>query len=468
VLYTCVQFAADKRRAQRSSALRVRGRRYWLAAALVIGSASSAGAQVLESSPLPVAPPWDAVQVFEPSPLPQLASPEELARVAPEDTPVKIRQQPGYEDIGIRAGSWMINPSLTTGGFFDSNVFSSNTMKSSDFATLVEPNVSAHTLWGEHAINLQADVQDFRYLNNPGLDETDVTLKGTGQFDLHHDAQILTSFEAASLHEGVGTLSSPFGAVQPTPYDLFSGDVTYRQEFNRLTASVGSRVDSYSYGSTVAQNGSAIDESFRGGQIYTEHARFDYAVSPTLGLFTAGEVNERDLRGMPGAPLTSQGERVLAGFDVAFTPLITGEIGAGYVSQHFDDALIGTVEGPTYRAIVNWSPTRSLDIYFKAEQLVTETADTTSAGVRANGAQLGADYEIFRNVVYSTTAAYENENFYGQARLDNVYSIDSRLKYQFNRFSSIELWYKFVQRDSNMPVFSFDKHQVGINVKMQF
>src|SRR5262249_5599822 len=152
--------------------------------------------------PPPVAPPWIAQQIFEPSLLPQLTWPWDLGPVAPEDTPVRTRQWPGYELPGIRYGTWMFDPSLTVGGFFDSNVFSTNTSPQSDIASVVVPNLHAPSLWGENSLDLKADVTDTRYLNHPGLDETDATFKGAGQFFIAHDKSILTSFEAASLHEG--------------------------------------------------------------------------------------------------------------------------------------------------------------------------------------------------------------------------------------------------------------------------
>ena len=72
------------------------------------------------------------------------------------------------------------------------------------------------------------------------------------------------------------------------------------------------------------------------------------------------------------------GVGVLSGVTVQLTNLLTGEFGAGYVQQRFDDQTIGTIEGPSYRARLTWHPTRLLDIHFNAEQLVTQTADTSS------------------------------------------------------------------------------------------
>jgi hypothetical protein len=438
------------------------------AAAIVLGLVSPAAAQVIPSTAEEVAPPWNAQRIFEPSSQPNLTDPDSREEVAPEDTPVKNRQQPGYEPVGIRAGSWMFSPAVTFGTFYDSNVFSSNTTKRSDIAAVIEPSLRANTLWDRHGIDLRLDAQSTVYNQNSGLDQTNASLKGNAWFDVAHDLAVLTNFQIAHLNEGVGTLSSPANAVQPTPYDLLSGDVSLRKEFNRMTASLGIRTDSYQYGSTRAQNGAIIDESSRDGQIYSLHGRIDYAFSQTLGWFTAVEGNERSIRGVPGQPLDSQGYRALSGVTVEFTNLITGEFGAGYVQQRFDDPTIGTIEGPSYRARLTWRPTRLLDVHFNAEQIVTETADTSSVGVLADAVQLGADYELRRNVVVSLAGGYENDRFYGQLRKDQVITSDASIKYLLNRFGAISLFYRYTLRNSDIPAYTFDKNQVGINVTAQF
>jgi len=118
--------------------------------------------------------------------------------------------------------------------------------------------------------------------------------------------------------------------------------------------------------------------------------------------------------------------------------------------------------------MLTWRPTRLLDVHFRAEQVVTQTADTSSTGVLANAFQLGLDYELRRNVVVSLAGGYEHERFFGQARRDKVLSTDARIKYLMNRDGAISLYHRYTERNSNIPAFSFDKHQVGVNVTAQF
>jgi hypothetical protein len=438
------------------------------AAAIVLGLVSPANAQAIPSTNEEVAPPWNAQRIFEPSSMPNLPDPDSREEVPPEDTPVKNRQQPGYEPVGIRAGSWMFSPALISGGFYDSNVFSSNTVKRSDLAAVFEPSLRARTVWEQHGIDLKLDSQSTVYSQNSGLDQTNARLKGNAWFDIAHDLAVLTNFQIAHLNEGVGTLSSPANAVQPTPYNLLSGDVSLRKQFNRLTTSIGVRTDSYEFGTTRAQDGTIINQSSRDGQIYSVHGRVDYAFSSMLGWFTAVEGNERDIRGTPGHTLDSQGYRALSGFTVDLTNLISAEFGAGYVQQRFVDPTIGTVEGPTYRARLTWRPTRLLDVHFNAEQLVTQTADTSSVGVLANAVQLGADYELRRNVIVCLAGGYESDRFFGQLRKDHVLTSEASIKYLLNRFGAISVFHRYTARNSDIPAFSYDKNQVGINVTAQF
>ena len=68
----------------------------------------------------------------------------------------------------------------------------------------------------------------------------------------------------------------------------------------------------------------------------------------------------------------------------------------------------------------------------------------------------------------SLAGGYENDKFFGQFRKDNVLTSDTRVKYLVNRFGAVSAYYRYTKRDSDVPVFSFDKHLVGMNVTAQF
>lgn len=416
----------------------------------------------------PSSPPWSSLDVFEPVPYADLLSRNADDVAAPEDTPVITREHPGYERVGVRAGPWMILPSVTGGASYDNNVFATGADKQGDWAATLKSSLALKSLWERHGIDIQGDVRSVRYRRFTQLDQTDLSLRARGRIDLWHDAAILTSLRVAKQHEGVGSLTSPTAAVAPTPYGLASGDITYWQRFNRLAVSVGARTDYYDYGSTRGRDGAVINQDSRDGRVGVAHARVDYALTPSLGLFTALEINRRDLRGTPTQSLASRGYRSLSGVNVRFGNLIRGEFGAGYASQRFQDPTIGTIAGPAFRGMLTWSPTRLLDLHVKAEQIVTEASDTVAGGIKANAFSLGADYELRRNLVLSVAGTYERDQFFGQPRSDTVRSIQTELKYVLNRYSTISLQHRYFRRDSNVPSAGYDKHEVGVNVTARY
>ena len=109
-----------------------------------------------------------------------------------------------------------------------------------------------------------------------------------------------------------------------------------------------------------------------------------------------------------------------------------------------------------------------LDLHLKAEQIVTEAGDTSVGGIRADAIQLGADYELRRNLVLSVAGTYERDKFFGQSRVDDVFSTLTALKYKVNRHAEVSLQHQYFQRDSSIPTSSYDKHRIELNVTARY
>jgi len=435
---------------------------------LAVSVSSSAQAQAISPLTPPASPPWNAERIFEPVPYAQLWSHYPGEKIDPEDTPVSTRQWPGYEPKGVRDHDWIFYPSVSAGGLYDSNVFASNGGGKSYIAGVLNPSLRVERLSDGNPLTFDTYVKSTRYSHYSSLDQTDARARLRGRIDLRDSDALLYNFQAAYLHEAVGSLSSPLGAVSPTPYGYTHEDLTYWHHHGRLSFSLGASNENYDFGSAQAQNGSTISEDSRDGSVNKLHSRFDYAFGANFGVFTAIEGNVRDLRGSSSGSLSSQGLRSLTGVNFNLTHLISGEIGVGYTSQHFEDPTIGTVSAPAYRALLRWSPTRALDFTLKGEEITTEAVDTVTSAVRAQAVMLRADYSLRRNVVLSALGSYENDKFVGQDRQDNVYSTVLSVQYLLNRFSSIGLDYKYVNRKSNLTTATYDKHEVGLNVTAHF
>jgi hypothetical protein len=140
----------------------------------------------------------------------------------------------------------------------------------------------------------------------------------------------------------------------------------------------------------------------------------------------------------------------------------------GYADQMFDAATIARAAGPAYRFLLTWSPTRLLDVKFRAESMVTQAVDTDVAGIRAESLQIGFDYELKRNVIVSAAAIYERDKFLDRLRDDTVFATLEEVRYMLNRFWSVSLRHQYIKRESNVPTAAYDRHEVGLNVTARF
>ncbi len=99
---------------------------------------------------------------------------------------------------------------------------------------------------------------------------------------------------------------------------------------------------------------------------------------------------------------------------------------------------------------------------------MTQTSPTTATGIIADLVQVAVDYEFRRNIVVTVAGSRELDKFVADFRRDNVYVVESRLKYLLNSMASIALWHRYVKRESNIPTLSYDRQQVGINATARF
>jgi hypothetical protein len=67
---------------------------------------------------------------------------------------VTERGRPEYDALGVRLGSFIVNPQLTTSIGYSDNVFNDNSNKKSDVYTAFEPYVNVASDWSVHQVRL--------------------------------------------------------------------------------------------------------------------------------------------------------------------------------------------------------------------------------------------------------------------------------------------------------------------------
>jgi len=395
----------------------------------------------------------------------------EMARI-----PVGERVHPGYEPIGYRVGGVFFYPRLLSGIRFDSNVYASPTNPRSDLAFILSPQLTIKYGRGtpgaqlnpsrfSYQIDLGADIYQFRKFTS----ENRVDARGriATNWDIAPDLQLDTVFEAARRHEERGDSSQPRNAREPVPFNDLRGETTLTKTWGRLGVALNAGVRDLTYENVTTFGGEPLDQTQRDGTIVSTYIKPFYEFSPGYRAFVRLRGNWREYAATGEQNRNSDGYEARGGLEFAVTPLISGSVEAGYMSQSYENPLLQPVDGLSVKGELLWQATALMTVRAYAERNVAETI-TPGFGPRIDALVGGqVDYELLRNVIVKAGGSFKQEDFQDSPRKDDVTRWTAGIDYALTRHLRIGARYDYIQRDSTIPIYSFDKHMVMFNVTAQ-
>ena len=396
----------------------------------------------------------------------------ELSRI-----PVDERPHPEFDPIGYRFGQFMAYPRISGGLLYNSNVFASFANPQSDVVARFSPGLniqygklptsfSSGTPGFSADLDIGADLYRYRTFSSENRTDAHGNLKT--HWDIADDLKVDTTAEIARKHEERGDPSSPRNAATPVPYLDIRGDTTVTKMFGRFGVAVNGAVRHLSYEDVAAIDGTPLDQSWRNGTIVWTFVRPYYEFSPGYQLFMRAAANARRYAGEGDLNRDSNGYNITAGLAFTVTPLISGSVEAGYLSQSYANPAIATVNGGSFKAQALWLATPLLTLRASAERRVAETVSPEFDSRLDTDVMVRADYELLRNLTLFAGATYSHQKFQGfQPRTDDVMKLSLGGRYRLNRTWSLDGRYDFIDRNSNLTNFTFDQHVVMFNVTAQ-
>ena len=377
-------------------------------------------------------------------------------------------QESAYDALGIRAGSFLIYPSLTEKLVFDSNVFAQPTGEISDWAAITTPRLAAESNWSRHSLMFELLARDVRYFDQTSQNHTDIHGRVVGRLDIQRDLTVQGSLLLARDHKTLGSGDAPGLAAEPVPDTAFDSELAVNKTFNRVKVTLRGGYESHNYEDVAMVGGGILDQDFRDGEAYEAGGRVAVAISPDTSVF--GDVTyTRTEYDNPSALLSdSDTIRVLAGLEFAPSALVRGQIGAGYTWRGYDGAGIADEEGFAYLADIIWNPTPLITVTLGGEGRIEDTAVASASGRISRSGHVIVDYELLRNLIVSPQVRIDHIDYFGTARDDLLITPGIRLDYMANRYLHVGGEYFFTSRDSSVNAFDYDRHLLGFYAKAQF
>ena len=371
-----------------------------------------------------------------------------------------------YAALGIRAGGFILYPSLTIGAGYTSNAAAAAGGAPSSFGT-VTPELLIQSDWDRNAasLDLKGTYQDF--FSDSADNDPQASAEATGRLDLPHDwtsdLDALVQYDRETLTDDDNPPDGPSGVTSITSSVDLTGDI------GRAAITLTGIADRTTYEDTTTA-GVAIDQSDRNNDVFGAKLRVGYDTNAALTPFVEGEVDrsvfDRELDDH-GIARAGTGYSLRGGVSFDNDPVLSGEIALGGRQQTFDDTALTPISAFTVDGDLVWSPSRITTVTFDASTTVNPSTDPASSGSVVHDASLELAYDWRDNITLSGKGEVSREDYQGTGEVDDTYDLGVNAAWKLNRTLSINAGYTHEWLESTDASSNYQSDTVKLELRAQ-
>ncbi len=378
-------------------------------------------------------------------------------KAPPEDDP--------FAAVGIRAGSFILYPSLTTSLEHATNASGSGR---SDTLTLT-PELKLQSDWAEHEATLTLRGSYDKELTGTSPDSPSASADATGRIDLKPGWNIGLAGGYAYSQQDITDPNFPAGVDHPPGVHDFTGSAALNGRFGRKVFTLEGKA-----GRTLYENGTSagaiVDQGYRNNSVFGGRLRLGYESPLGVTPFVEGEVSRRqydqttDNNGLKRSSLTTIGRAGLA-FDRA--PVLTGEAAVGYGVATFDDAALAALSALTVDGSLVWSPTRLYTVTFDGATAFNPGTDVGSSGSVAYTGSVDVAYAWKPNFTVDWTADVTHATYQGSGRVDTTVNAGVGATWKLNRRTWLTGGYSHTWAVSTAAGNTYQSDALRVELRLQ-
>jgi hypothetical protein len=377
--------------------------------------------------------------------------------------------QDPYEPLGIRAGAFLLRPSIEVTRGYDTNPAHIPNGKPSGY-TLFEPAVKVQSQWSRHEAGLDLRGSYSEYDKDSSLNRPMIDAKGHTRIDVSHDTAINTEARYLLSTDYPGSPNLPVGFVKLPIFMSYGATAGLTQRFNHLELTAKGSVDRTTYEDSKLVDGETSSNHDRDFNQYGGAVRASYEVFPGVKPFVevGADTRQHDLQvDRDGFRRDSQSltPKVGSTFDIARR--LTGEISVGYLMRRFEDPNLQALRGIVADASLIWNVTGLTTATLTASSRGEETVLAGVSGALRRDIGVQVDHALRRWLIWTVRAGYGLDDYIGSLREDKRMSVGTALTYKFTREFSIKGEYRYDQLRSNTPGADYNANVFLIGLKLQ-
>jgi hypothetical protein len=387
-------------------------------------------------------PPSELFDYAAEPPPPTLQQPNTFALGTLPQRTLPMAESDPYAALGIRAGSFLLLPSLDLSGAYSSNPEHVPGGPPSFYA-VAAPELQVRSDWSNHSLTADIAGSYTQYGADlvPSLNVPFLNSKIDGRIDVTRDTQI--NLEARALintdNPGSPNLRSPNlqAALAKLPLNFDVGDtIGVAQQFNRLSVSFKGTFDRATYDASQFTDGTTSSNGDRNFDQWAGITRIGYEIDPSMKPFVEVQADERihdEQFDRNGLERDSVGVSALLGTAVNLFGTLTGEMAAGYVDRKYQDPTLPNVTGVIANGALIWQPTGLTTAKLAASSQVYETVLDDASGELSRDVSLEVDHAFRTWLIGIARGGYGNDNYVGVPISDNRWFASAGIVYKLTR-----------------------------------
>ncbi len=386
---------------------------------------------------------------------------------------VTERARPEYDALGVRLGSFIVNPQLTASLGSSDNVYNDNSNKRGDYYTSFEPYVNIASDWSVHQLRLTGAGDIRRFANQTLRNQDAWNVQGSGRvdvtsaFNIRIDGQVDKTYESPFSADVVANLTVPSRYLRT----VVAARALYDAGRSRIIGTLDRT--SYDFSSVQFADGSFRDQGNRDRVTYSGSATYEVGFTPSLSLYTRLEADENNYRTALsfGAPnRDSNGYRAVFGSNFDIAGVARGTVGIGYSYRTFKASeTYRTASGLSVEARGDWFPSELTTVGVLLQRRLIDV-DLSNAGTSwENRIRTTIDHELLYNLIVTIGAEVGRRDYKERSVSTDIYRAEIGSRYQITRWLGLDgnIGYGSSQPSGNGLGNPFDELRASLSIRIR-
>jgi hypothetical protein len=352
------------------------------------------------------------------------------------------RPHPEYDALGVRLGSFIVNPQLSTSLGYSDNVFNDNDNKRSDVYTSFQPYVAIASDWSVHQIRITGSGDIRRYAKQTLQNQDAWNLQASERVDVSSALTVRVDGQIGRTYESPFSADVVANLIRPSRYLRgFAGTrISYDAGRSRLIGTLDRT--SYEFSSVQFSNGGVRDQTYRDRVTYNGSATYELGFTPSLSFYTRLEADRNNYatdRAFGAANRDSNGYRVIAGSNFDIAGVARGTVGLGYSYRKFDaSGTYSTKSGFSVEARGDWFASELTTVGVLLQRRLIDV-DLSNAGTSwDNKIRVTVDHELLYNMIVTVGAEVGKREYPERNVSTDIYRAELSSRYQVTRWLGLD------------------------------